>query len=315
MEFFAKIKSALKKTSNHIALSISGRRAGHDLAQGIEEALIMADVGVAVAAELSRKVTEEKFSRDTTDEDIKLFLANEIALLLAPYQSNFFQQLSIPPHSTTDNTQHLSSTTNPHIMLMIGVNGNGKTTTLAKITHMLKQSHHRPLLVAADTFRAAAVDQLRYWANYISCDFSCAPDGADAAGLVFQSIKNAKSNGNDLVLIDTAGRLQNRDDLLAELEKIKKVIKKIDAAIPLTTILILDGITGQAAHGQVDVFLNKIGVDGIIVTKLDGTAKGGAIVSLVQKYKIPVFAIGVGEGIDDLKPFNVLEYARSLVGH
>ncbi|MDR3155680.1 MAG: signal recognition particle-docking protein FtsY [Holosporaceae bacterium] len=312
MEIFEKIKFALKKTSNQIALCISGRSGDHDFVQAMEEALIMADVGVVVAAELSGKIAEKKFPKNTSSDEIKKFLANEIAQLLLPYESDFLQKLSTLQSSSGNN---IAVAGRPYVMLMVGVNGNGKTTTLAKIAHILKRSQHRPMLVAADTFRAAAVEQLKYWANYVGVDFLCAADGADAAGLVFQSIEEANANGNDVVLIDTAGRMQNRDDLLAELEKIKRVMKKIDNTAPHITILVLDGITGQAAHGQVEVFLNKVGVDGVVVTKLDGTAKGGAIISLIRRHKIPVLAIGTGEGIEDLRHFNAMEYAEGIVGY
>ncbi|MDR0580693.1 MAG: signal recognition particle-docking protein FtsY [Holosporaceae bacterium] len=299
MEFFDKIKDAFKKTSEKISLSIVGKKIDENFAQEIEDALIMADVGVKTAAMLAKKLTDRKFPKETTDQEVKQFLADEICELLKPYESNFFSA----------NFSH-----NPEIILIIGVNGSGKTTTIAKIANFLKISGHRPLLVAADTFRAAAVEQLKYWAEKIAVDILEGREKADAASLAYDSVKLASVLNCDIVLIDTAGRMQNRSDLLDELEKMKRVVKKLDESAPHKIILALDGLIGQASHNQVDVFLNKIGIDGIIITKLDGTAKGGAIVSLTEKYCIPIFAIGVGESLGDLKPFSASEYAHALLG-
>ncbi|MDR2794152.1 MAG: signal recognition particle-docking protein FtsY [Holosporaceae bacterium] len=299
MGIFSKIKSALQKTSRKISLSITGKKIDENLAQEIEDALIMADAGVKISLEFSQKISQKKFPKEATDIDVKKFLSDEIFNLLKPYEFNFFESCR---------------NQNPYVILVIGVNGNGKTTSVAKIANIFKNSGHRPLVVAADTFRAAAVEQLRFWAEKIDVDICAGKEKGDAAGLVFSSIELAKRNNNGVVLIDTAGRMQNRDDLLAELEKIKRVVRKIDVGAPHKTILILDGLTGQASHTQVDVFLHKIGVDGIIITKLDGTAKGGALMSLVREYQIPIFAVGVGEDIDDLKPFNARDYADAIVG-
>ncbi|MDR2781898.1 MAG: signal recognition particle-docking protein FtsY [Holosporaceae bacterium] len=297
MKFFDKLKNAFQKTSEKIAISITGKKIGENLAQEIEDSLIMADVGVETATELAEKISRRKFSKNTTDLEVKQFLADEICKLLTPYESNFFEEEFLH---------------NPEIILIIGVNGNGKTTTIAKIANIFKNAGHSPMLVAGDTFRAAAIDQLKYWADKIGADIRIGKNESDAAGLVYDAIKNASYS--DVVLIDTAGRMQNRSDLLDELEKIKRVMKKFDEFAPHKTILVLDGLTGQAAHSQVDVFLNKVGIDGIIVTKLDGTAKGGAIISLTRKYKIPIFAIGIGEGLDDLKSFNAKDYSYAIFG-
>jgi fused signal recognition particle receptor len=299
VEFFNKIKDAFKKTSEKISLSIVGKKIDENFAQEIEDALIMADVGVKTVSALAKKLTNRKFSKETTDQEVKQFLADEICELLKPYESNFFR----------DNLSH-----NPEIILIIGVNGGGKTTTIAKIASFFKTSGHSPLLVAADTFRAAAVEQLKYWAEKISVNILEGKEKVDAASLAYDSVKLASVLNCDVVLIDTAGRMQNRSDLLDELEKMKRVVKKLDESAPHKIILVLDGLIGQASHNQVDVFLNKIGIDGIIVTKLDGTAKGGAIISLTEKYRIPIFAIGIGESLDDLKPFSASEYARALLG-
>ena len=299
MEIFSKIKSAFQKTSDKISLAVTGKKIDEHLAEEIEEALILADVGIETASELSQKIADRKFPQDSTDIDIKRYLAREIQAILAPYESDFFDK---------------KFEQNPHVILVMGVNGNGKTTTVAKIANILKKRGHSPLLIAADTFRAAAVEQLTYWAKRIGVDICSGKKNADAAGLVYESIEKAKANGNDVVLIDTAGRMQNREDLLDELEKIKRVIKKLDTSAPHTSILVLDGLTGQATHNQVGVFLKKIGINGVIVTKLDGTAKGGTIISLARKYKIDIMAIGIGELIDDLRPFNAKQYSEAILG-
>ncbi len=299
MSVFSKIKSALQKTSEKISISITGKKIDDNFAQEIEDALIIADVGIETAAELSTKISEKKFSKISTDIDIKLYLANEINEILKPYEADLFD---------------INFNTSPNIIMIMGVNGNGKTTTAAKIAHLFKSRGHSSLLVAADTFRAAAAEQLKYWAEKIGVDICVGKEKSDAAGLVFKAIEQAKKNNNNIVLIDTAGRMQNRNDLMDELEKIKRVIKKIDDTAPHTTILVLDGLTGQAAHNQVDVFMNKIGIDGVIITKLDGTAKGGAIISLTKKYKLKIFAIGIGESLEDLKSFNSEEYAKAIIG-
>ena len=299
MGFFSKIKDALKKTSENFSLSISGDELDAQAIESIEDSLILADVGVETAKILMNRIVGKKFPRGTTEENVRNFLANEITDLLAPYESDFFEK---------------KFSANPMIILVIGVNGNGKTTTIAKIANLLKQKNYSPLLVAADTFRAAATEQLSYWADKIGVPICCGKEKADPAGLVFSSIETAQKNHNDVVLIDTAGRMQNRDDLLAELEKIKRVIKKLDETAPHETILIIDGFTGQAAGKQLSVFMEKIGIDGIIVTKLDGTAKGGALIHMTQKYKIPVLALGVGESFEDIIPFNASEYAKAIMG-
>jgi fused signal recognition particle receptor len=295
---FSKIKSSLKKTSETISRSLTGRKIDEHLAQEIEDALIMADVGVETSAELSSKIANRKFPKEASDLDVRQFLATEIADLLRPYECNFFETRADPV---------------PRVILVIGVNGNGKTTTTAKMANIFMESGHRPLLVAADTFRAAAVEQLVYWSQKIGAEAYTGKEKADAAGLVFSAIEHAIRNKNDVVIVDTAGRMQNRSDLLAELEKIKRVIQKVtNGALP-ETALVIDGITGQAAHSQAEVFRDKIGVNGVIITKLDSSAKGGALISLVKRYKIPIFAIGIGEKIQDLKPFDAQEYANAIV--
>jgi fused signal recognition particle receptor len=296
--FLSRIRSALRKTSEKISISIAGGKVDNRLLRGLEETLILADVGVETAERLVSGIAGRKFSSGN-EEEIKQFLANEISALLKPYESDFFQR---------------EFTTIPHILLLAGVNGNGKTTTAAKMAHIFKKSGRRPLLVAADTFRAAATEQLAHWAEKIGVDISVGREKADPAGLVYGSIERAKRENHQVVIVDTAGRLHHRDDLLAELGKIKRVAAKFDPTAPHCTILVLDGMTGQAAHHQVGTFLEKVGIDGLAVTKLDGSAKGGAVVALTQKYKLPILAVGVGEGPDDLRPFRAQEYAAAILG-
>lgn len=298
MRFLDKLKCALKKTSENILVAISGKKVGDEFYQEVEDALIKADVGVQAAALVTQKLAAKKFSKESTENEIKEFLMDEIIQLVKPYESG---SICLIEH-------------NPEIILVIGANGSGKTTTIAKLASILKKEGHNPMLIAADTFRAAAVEQLKYWGKSLSIEVFSGKDRADAAGLVYSGIEKAHAGKNDVVLIDTAGRTQNRDDLLAELEKIKRVIKKIDNSAPYKTVLVLDGLIGQTAHVQVDVFFNKIGVDGLIVTKLDSSAKGGVLISLTQKYKIPVLAIGTGEKIDDLQPFSAEEYTKAIFG-
>lgn len=298
MTVFSRIKTALQKTSEKISITINGRKIDDELITEIEEALILADVGIKTTTELCSKLASRKFLKDVTDADIKKYLAEEIEQMLLPFQVDFFgkkfQQL-------------------PCVILVVGVNGNGKTTTVAKVANIFKQNEYSPLVVAADTFRAAAVEQLKYWAEKINVDIYAGKTMSDPAGLTYAAIEHAQKNNNEIVLIDTAGRMQNRSDLMDELEKIKKAIKKIDNTAPHYTILVIDGLTGQAVHNQVDIFLHKIGIDGVIITKLDGSAKGGAIIPLTQEFKTKIFAVGIGEAIDDLKPFNAFEYANALM--
>lgn len=297
MSLFDKIKNALKKTSSTISLAITGKKVDAEFLENLRDALILADVGVQTSDKLIEALSKQKFAKEMTEEEVKNILASNIESMLLPYEKTLFTQL----HS-------------PEIVLMVGVNGNGKTTTVAKLANLLKKSSHQPLLVAGDTFRAAAVSQLEYWSQKVGVEICKGKDKSDAAGLVYGAIEKARTENYDVVLIDTAGRMQNRSDLLEELKKIKRVIQKLDESAPHSTILVLDGLTGQAAHSQVEIFKNEIGVDSIIITKLDATAKGGALVSLTQKYNIPVSYVGVGENVEDLQTFSASQYAQALVG-
>lgn len=297
MGILDKLKKTFRKTSESILTAVAGKKIDEKFYQEIEDALIRADVGAQTSIVLAQKLADKKFPRNATESEIKKFLVDEITQLLEPYEADLFDSIN----------------KSPEIILVIGVNGNGKTTSIAKLANVFKKKGHNPLLVAGDTFRAAAVEQLKYWGNQLGVEVFHGKEQADAAGVVYSGIEKAKSENKDVVIIDTAGRMQNRDDLIAELDKIKRVIKKIDETAPHKTILVLDGLTGQTAHLQVESFLNKVGIDGLIVTKLDSTAKGGVVISLTQKYKAPIFAIGVGEGMEDLQPFSANQYAKAIL--
>lgn len=298
----SKIKSAFQKTSEKISLGLMGRKIDADLVQDIEDSLILVDAGFETASKLAQQVSARKFPKDATDIDVRNYLAEEIETMMQPYVSDFLEKRDYMPK--------------PYVMLVIGVNGNGKTTTIAKLANILKMKGQKILIVAADTFRAAAVDQLKYWATKLDVDIFRGPENVDPAGLVYDALKISKEQSEkyDIILIDTAGRMQNRGDLLDELDKIKRVMKKIDPSAPHCTALILDGVTGQATHSQVEIFKDKIGIDGVFVTKLDGSAKGGALIALTQKYEIKIMGIGVGEGFEDLRAFDAREYARGIMG-
>jgi fused signal recognition particle receptor len=208
----------------------------------------------------------------------------------------------------------LDPTKKPFVILVVGVNGSGKTTTIAKLAKQYRDAGHNVVLAAGDTFRAAAVEQLQIWGERTGCPVVTRPEGADAAGLAYDALVQGRDEGADILLIDTAGRLQNKADLMAELQKISRVLKKVDPLAPHSVLLVLDATTGQNAHSQAEIFREMIGVTGIVMTKLDGTARGGVLVSLAEKYGIPIHAIGVGETADDLRPFEARAYARSLVG-
>ena len=300
--WFSKIKAGLAKSSNKISGGISDifirRKLDAEALEQLEEILISADLGPATAMKMTQKLAEGRFDKEISDQEVKIALAEQITEILMP--------LAIPLAIKKD--------ANPHIILVVGVNGSGKTTTIGKLAKYYSDQAKNVMLVAGDTFRAAAVEQLQIWGERTESKVIAGKIGADASGLIYGAIEQAKAGGCDILLIDTAGRLQNKKDLMAELEKLVRVIRKIDADAPHTTLLILDATTGQNAHSQVEIFKNLINVTGLALTKLDGTAKGGMLVGLAEKFNLPIHAIGVGEGVDDLKPFNAKNYAHSLMG-
>jgi fused signal recognition particle receptor len=264
----------------------------------LEEMLIEADLGPHSAARITARFSEEKFGKSVDEDEIKQALALAIGDELSSRQGEF-DPLSGP---------------RPYVVLFIGVNGSGKTTTLGKIAADLRTKGAKVLIVAGDTFRAAAVEQLKVWADRAGADFMSRPTGSDAAGLAFEALERAKAQNYDVVLIDTAGRLQNKQGLMDELHKVIRVIKKLEPEAPHETLLVLDATVGRNALAQENIFGNQIGVSGIVMTKLDGTARGGVLVPVAQASDSPIKLIGVGEGIEDLQPFNARAFARSLVG-
>ena len=264
----------------------------------LEEMLIEADLGPQAAGRVTARFADETFGKSVSEDEIKQALALAIGDELAARQGTF-DPLSGP---------------RPYVVLFIGVNGSGKTTTLGKIAADLTGRGAKVLVVAGDTFRAAAVEQLKIWAERAGADFISRPMNSDAAGLVFEAVERARAQAYDVVLIDTAGRLQNKQGLMDELLKIIRVVKKLDPEAPHETLLVLDATVGRNALAQENIFGNQIGVSGIVMTKLDGTARGGVLVPVAQASDSPIKLIGVGEGIEDLQPFNAHAFARSLVG-
>ncbi len=300
--WLSRLRGGLSKSTQRVTESITSIFTKKKLDQAtlgeLEDALIQADLGVAVAARLVEKLGKERFGKEVTDEEVRAAFAEDIAEILQPVAL----PLAIDPARK------------PYVVLVVGVNGSGKTTTIAKLAHLLKGEGRKVMLAAGDTFRAAAVEQLKVWGERAGVPVIAKETGADAAGLAFEALQRATADGCDVLLIDTAGRLHNKTNLMEELAKMVRVIRKLDPAAPHSCLLVLDATTGQNAHAQVETFRNLSPVDALVVTKLDGSAKGGVLVALAEKFKLPVVAIGVGEGIDDLRPFEARSFARGLMG-
>jgi len=301
--WFSRLKAGLSKSSSKIADGISGlftgkQRLDDAMLEELEDQLVMADLGPATAAKLTANLAKTRFDKEVSAEEVRQAFAEEIAGILEPVA----QPLSV------------NGGRKPHVVLVVGVNGSGKTTTIGKLAKALRDEGRSVMLAAGDTFRAAAVEQLKIWGERTGAPVVARDTGADAAGLVFDAMQEAREQGIDVLLVDTAGRLQNKEYLMAELEKVVRVIAKQDETAPHDTLLVLDATVGQNAHSQVDIFRERVSVSGLIVTKLDGTAKGGVLVALAERFGLPVHAIGVGESADDLRPFRADDYARSLMG-
>ncbi len=300
--WFKRLKEGLSKSTTKISTGITTlithRKLDQATLDDLEELLISSDLGVETSAQLIQTLSKKKFGQDVTDEEIKTIFAEQIAGILEPAA----QALSINP-------EH-----NPYIILVVGVNGSGKTTTIGKFAKAWMDQGKKVSIVAGDTFRAAAVEQLQIWGDRIGAPVITTKQGGDAAGLAFSAIEEAKERGDDVVIIDTAGRLQNKAALMQELKKIQRVIAKVDPSAPHSTLLVLDATTGQNALNQVEIFQRETQISGLIITKLDGTAKGGVVVAIAQKYALPLHAIGVGESVEDLHQFSAQAFARNLVG-
>jgi fused signal recognition particle receptor len=294
--FFDRLKSGLAKTG--LGEILTRKKLDAETLAELEEALIRADMGAAQAAKLAAAVGKGRYDAEISGAELKAVLAAEIANLLAPVQK---------PLTVEDGKK-------PFVILVAGVNGTGKTTTIGKLAKRLGEEGAKVTLAAGDTFRAAAIEQLKVWAGRARAEFVATKSGGDAAGLAFEALEKARANGSDILLIDTAGRLQNKAGLMAELEKIARVIKKLDPTAPHAVLLVLDATTGQNALSQVEAFSAAVPVTGLVMTKLDGTAKGGILVALAGRFGLPVHYIGVGEGEDDLQPFIARDFAMALVG-
>ena len=296
-----RLLGGFKRTSDRLMGNLAGLGMGRlDEAQldEIEEALIASDLGPATAARIRNRLADEQVERGMEELGIRLVVADEIAKSLAPVAKRL--QVEAFPR--------------PQVILVIGVNGSGKTTTIAKLANLLMEQDYSVILAAGDTFRAAAIGQLRIWAERIGVPIVTGPEGGDAAGIVFEAVKQATEKGIDVLIVDTAGRLQNKRELMDELAKIRRVLGRLNPAAPHDVVLVLDATTGQNALSQIEVFKEVAGVTGLVMTKLDGTARGGVLVAAAEKYGLPIHAIGVGEKVDDLRPFDANEVARIIAG-
>lgn len=300
MSWFSKLKQGLSKTTSNIASTLTKVFVHKKLDQAaldeLEEALILSDMGATAAAQIISDLSKDKFNKDVEDGEVREFLANKVSDILKPCQKD------------------LDLTQSPHIVLMCGVNGNGKTTTIGKLGLKYKQEGKKVLFAACDTFRAAAIDQLKVWADRVGCPIITSEQNADPASVAFKACEIAQKENYDVLLIDTAGRLHNKENLMDELAKVIRVIKKVIPEAPHNTVLVLDATTGQNALAQVETFKSIVNITGLIVTKLDGTAKGGILVAIAKKYNLPMHYIGIGESVEDLDKFEALPFAKALIG-
>ena len=299
--FFARLKSGLSRSSKGLSEGISGvltkRKLDQATLDGLEELLIAADLGTGLASQVTERLRQTRLDRDATGEDVRAVLAEEIARALDAVEQPF-----------------VLGPARPFVVLVVGVNGGGKTTTIGKLAKRFAGEGKSVVLAACDTFRAAAVEQLKIWGERTGAQVVARPAGSDPAGLAFDALALAKKHNADALLIDTAGRLHNKATLMEELQKILRVLKKADPAAPHAVLLVLDATVGQNALAQVEIFRDLVGVTGLAMTKLDGTAKGGVLVALAEKFGLPVYFIGIGEREDDLRPFVARDFARSLAG-
>jgi fused signal recognition particle receptor len=300
--WFQRLREGLARTSSQLTGQITSlftkRKLDDDTLQDLEDLLIQADLGVETALRITDTLASERYGKDVTGADVSRIMSTEITKVLEPVAKPLELDLN---HK-------------PHVILVVGVNGTGKTTTIGKLAAKLSGAGLKVMLAAGDTFRAAAIEQLKIWAERTGSDIVSSKLGADAAGLAYEAYEQAKLKKSDVLIVDTAGRLQNKAELMAELEKIVRVLGKLDPDAPHTVLQTLDATTGQNAMNQVEIFRNVAGVSGLIMTKLDGTARGGILVAIAAKHKLPVYFIGVGEGIDDLEPFEAKDFAEAIAG-
>ncbi len=300
--WFQRLREGLSRSSGQLSGQITSiftkRRLDEETLQDFEDVLIQADLGVETATRITDRLSEGRFGKEVSGAEVRRVLADEVEKTLAP--------VAMPLELDLSHT--------PHVILVVGVNGTGKTTTIGKLAAKLVAGGMKVTLAAGDTFRAAAVEQLKIWGERTGSTVVAKAIGADAAGLAFEAYDEAVANGSDVLIVDTAGRLQNKAELMAELEKIVRVLKKREPSAPHTVLQTLDATTGQNALQQVEIFRNVAGVNGLVMTKLDGTARGGILVAIAARHKLPVFFVGVGEGIDDLEPFRARDFAEAIAG-
>ena len=300
--WLAELRKGLTRTSNALSENLAGimtkRKLDEETLDKLEEVLIKADLGVAMASRIRDTVAKGRYERGIDADAVREVLASEVARVLEPVAQPFA----------------FSQSARPHVFLMVGVNGTGKTTTAAKMARLFKQQGLSVMLAAADTFRAAAIDQLNVWGGRVGAEVVAKDVGADPASVAYEALERARAAEKAVLLIDTAGRLQNKSDLMAELAKIVRVLKKLDPSAPHGVVLVLDATTGQNAINQVQIFREIAGVTSLVVTKLDGTARGGILVAIAERFKLPINAVGIGEGLDDLEPFDAQDFARAIAG-
>jgi len=296
-----KLLGGFRKTSDRLLGNLAGlslARLDEATLDEIEEALIASDLGPATAAKVRARLAEGQFERNLEELGIRVIVAEEVAKVLEPVAKPL----------------EIEAFPRPQVILVIGVNGSGKTTTIAKLANQLLEQDYSVMVAAGDTFRAAAIGQLKTWADRIGVPIVSGAEGGDAAGIVFEAVKRATEIGTDVLIVDTAGRLQNKRELMDELAKVRRVLGRLNPASPHDVVLVLDATTGQNALNQIEVFKEVAGVTGLVMTKLDGTARGGVLVAAAEKYGLPIHAIGVGEKVDDLRGFDPVEVARIIAG-
>jgi len=297
-----KLFGGFRRTSDRLGENLAGlftkAALDRETLDEIEEALIASDLGPATAARVRERLADERYDKGLDEGAIRAIVAQEIEKILAPVAKPL----------------EIEAFPRPQVILVIGVNGSGKTTTIAKLAHLLTEQDYAVMLVAGDTFRAAAIGQLQVWADRIGVPIISGKEGGDAAGLVYEGVKQGTAKGIDVLIVDTAGRLQNKTGLMDELAKIRRVLGRLNPAAPHDVLLVLDATTGQNALSQIEIFKETAGVTGLVMTKLDGTARGGVLVAAAEKYGMPVHAIGMGEGVGDLRPFDPAEVARAIAG-
>jgi fused signal recognition particle receptor len=297
-----KLLGGFRKTSDRLTENLTGlvtkSKLDAETLDEIEEALIMSDLGPAMAARIRGKLADSRYERGIDEAGVRQVVADEIAAVLSPVAKPI----------------EIEAFPRPQVILVIGVNGSGKTTTIAKLAHLFLEQDYGVMLAAGDTFRAAAIGQLKVWADRLGIPIMAGAEGGDAAGIVFDAVKAATAKGIDVLIVDTAGRLQNKRELMDELAKVRRVLGRLNPASPHDVLLVLDATTGQNALSQIEIFKEVAGVTGLIMTKLDGTARGGVLVAAAEKFGLPIHAIGVGETIEDLRPFDGAELASIIAG-